>query len=812
MGREIFRYNEIDADDFVRVNQNTITLEFFHTATYTTNSGAAGATSVAVAEGGGFSNGDSIYVGTNDVDIQSGAGGASGIGADTFTTTATAASFSANEAVVLHTSGGSSQRATWYSDPDFATGSSAAITLDSNNEAEVFLKPGQYGIRFSQSGTTLRTDYAEVIEELDWVQVTPGHTSTTAGILEAINKLGSGGGTVYIGPGTYNITSRILISGDNIRLMGAGKDRTILFQPNSTNLADNGLIDYTGDNGEVSDLTIDMNNDNNTTSTMKGITFTSVTDLYIHDCIIKNCRNHGIANSATGNASTRVMIKDNYLTNIGNRGIAIFYGVDCQITGNIIEQTNHHGIEVLNGTSQDMDYSRKILISDNIVDRSVACTEGNVSYDGFLCAIGGGSEDVIVCNNVFNDNSLSGGLDGIGWGFNTGSSKAWERIVIDGNVVSNTGTFGIDAMTNCVISNNIVYKAGTHGIRFAGTDAELGFQGVVIDGNVVVDANEDAIDVGTDRIHGISIYLNENSQQVNNAVISNNIVRDTRGTKQCHYGLGIVKNNSATSTAVNNITITGNDFKNVLTASVDWLGDTGLTAPTNAVDAITGLIWRNNLTTDAYRGEATLGTTGSAVAGTADIQNTNWPALSDLKFVISRTDDNGGGSGALEGKYDQTNTLNISSYGQTFTTFDPGLDKTGLEVEDATVAVNKHDGDGTVSQQEAPGAFTVARMIFRTTDVDGGTSMDIHLEDSEGTPNVLTEAQTLLSASGDNTWYSIAGSGTAAVSGSALNLRSSNEVGSVTDIGVEQIYIIWNIADVNGGDTSKVYWEMVGQV
>jgi len=78
---------------------------------------------------------------------------------------------------------------------------------------------------------------------------------------------------------------------------------------------------------------------------------------------------------------------------------------------------------------------------------------------------------------------------------------------------------------------------------------------------------------------------------------------------------------------------------------------------------ITNLRVRNNLTVDAYTGEATLAN-GTVVARLA--LSLEWPQLAGLKFGCSRVALNaaGGttGAGCLEAIHDGTLTLTINSY------------------------------------------------------------------------------------------------------------------------------------------------------
>ncbi len=135
MGREVFKYNEVDGNNFQKVNQSNISLEIYHTATYATSS--ATDVTLPVAERGGFLNSDKIYVGTDDETISGGVA-AEAIGSGDFTILST--TFANNDAVILYdrpSLSPSGQHATVYDDPDFVKSIdqtvAADILLDDNN-------------------------------------------------------------------------------------------------------------------------------------------------------------------------------------------------------------------------------------------------------------------------------------------------------------------------------------------------------------------------------------------------------------------------------------------------------------------------------------------------------------------------------------------------------------------------------------------------------------------------------------------------------------------------------------------------------
>lgn len=261
--------------DSVLIANTSPRLEVFRTATYATAAGSS-SVSLAVAERGGLSTGDSIYIGTNAaVAINS----VTSTGPGTVTL-ASALSWSNNDAVVVKAKTGASvdAYATIYDDPDFATAitqTAQAYVADAQNVWTFFAKPGRYGVRYSNStNATLRLDAEVTWDELAFVQVSPQHDSPTAGIAEAIAKLPTNGGTVYLGAGTFQITGGVTVTKNNVVLRGDGPDATRI--ESSIAAGDAIKIDLTSSgNGGVFSL--------------EGVGIRQITNALTADAILVNC-------------------------------------------------------------------------------------------------------------------------------------------------------------------------------------------------------------------------------------------------------------------------------------------------------------------------------------------------------------------------------------------------------------------------------------------------------------------------------------------------------------------------------------------
>ena len=639
MGRVILQVPE-NVSDFLKVG-SSFRVEFFKVSTFCT----VGLTDdkVTVDDATGFAAGDHIYVGTSASIILT---GISGSDLQFTGTTITSAN---NDSVVLKrdvsADASNDNYATFSDDPDFATAQSQPISVDADNQVFGFMPPGRYGRRWSTTSATVRLDHHINYDDIQWVQVTNADTPTS-GIQEAINALPSGGGTAYLPPGTYTITTQINIGTANTRILGDGADLSIIKQGDGADLG--GILVASGntDDVEIAHLGIDGNVSNNTASSTVGIAFNHrMNRLHIHDCRVTQIPKDGISVGKATATSNDVRVIGNTLAQIGWEGVALRRCSGFEISGNSVTQTGNHAIGFSAGTptSNNSTFGR---VTNNFVDRQLApATVFNANTEtGFLISIGSVTADTVISNNVLIGNvdrigAITGG-DGIGLGQT--ASVEHERITITGNVVRKASAFGIDVPNNSIVANNFVQLSGTHGIAFT-FDVTTVMSNAIVEGNIIEDCDE----TSTGGIAGIHIDVTASaSSSANNITIRGNIVRDTRGTKRTREGLNLVCDGTR---PITNLIVEGNNFKDVLTRGITWSG-------TN----FTSIRLRNNITiADEYSGETTL------VAGTKAVQNTDWPAVAGLRFNISRTDVNSSAAlGILSGLFDGTDTVTITAHTQ----------------------------------------------------------------------------------------------------------------------------------------------------
>ncbi|GAI91188.1 unnamed protein product [marine sediment metagenome] len=101
-------------------------------------------------------------------------------------------------------------------------------------------------------------------------------------IQDAINALPAGGGVVYIKEGTYTITSSIIITINNVSIIGSGAS-TIIDGSGFTAL--DAIFDVGTQNNIIFDMLYFLGNVTYAT----GILFTTVTDSIISNCWFDTC-------------------------------------------------------------------------------------------------------------------------------------------------------------------------------------------------------------------------------------------------------------------------------------------------------------------------------------------------------------------------------------------------------------------------------------------------------------------------------------------------------------------------------------------
>ena len=500
------------SDNVLYVNTSP-QLEVFRTATYATAAGSS-AISLPVAECGGISVGDSVYVGTNAAAVVSGVSATSGAG----NLTIPAASWSNNDAVVVKRKTGSAQDAytTIYDDPDFVTSILLPYTANTDNEWMFYIKPGRHGVRYSDSsGNTLQLDSEICFDELDFVQATPLHDSNTGGIREAVNKVSSTGGTVFLTPGDYTFSTGVSysITRSNLTIKGSPKARIKATDATQDNLLS---IGAGATNVKLIDVEFGTAQAGGTTGTI--VEVTGATDIDIIGCkfdnvgspaidvtqasqrvrilnnTIRTARGHAIILSSYVSASDPtdgadyILVDGNMIYNPQNSGMSIeVLNLYAKITNNFIVGANQvkaadsPGIGLINGC----DY---FDISNNTIVGTLPKVSTNNEGNGIVVS-GGELADIPLRGRIVNNTLVSNGHDGAG--DNQGNGIFINCAAVGATVV------------DIVIANNTIDDSGRRGISIASAE------GVVISGNdirgsknegIIIDINSPRNTVSGNRV------------------------------------------------------------------------------------------------------------------------------------------------------------------------------------------------------------------------------------------------------------------------------------------------------------------------
>ncbi|MFQ5428048.1 MAG: glycosyl hydrolase family 28-related protein [Thermodesulfobacteriota bacterium] len=445
-----------------------------------------------------------------------------------------------------------------------------------------------------------------------------GVTDDTSAIQAAFDAVAATGGirTVYFPSGAYIITGVININKNNLSVRGEGESSIIKVQDNTGDLRPGGygamfLIAAGSSHITVRNLQFDGNADNNTTSTYSGISGINTDHLTVRDTLIKNTPFNGILLSATTLPHTNFKITGNSLSNIGWRGIQVAYGDTGIVSGNNIFSSGNHGIAVTFGTTRGAHSSRRVVVTNNVINRSIppsTILTGQVE-SGMMIVIGQASLYVVVDSNVCYDNRNAAD-DGIATGGEPGATGPfYHSIVISNNSVTYAGGFGIDATSHCVVIGNVIQYAATHGIVVTGDLGPMR-KNVLITDNLIYNPNfSNASGTG-----GIVVRdAVDNGATWKRIRILNNTVFDEGG--RVHYGVFL----NAKRMSLSNVDISGNDLSQVLTESVH------IEFSNPPTHTITDLRVRNNVEKNLFRPIAVGDTTPSVLGGEYFFTNNSAP-------------------------------------------------------------------------------------------------------------------------------------------------------------------------------------------
>jgi len=385
----------------------------------------------------------------------------------------------------------------------------------------------------------------------------------TAAIQAALSFVASsitGVRSIWFPYGTYLITSQLDITSSSTEIYGdSSKASTIKIKDNSAAFTKSMLAIEPGLNHiHIHDLGFNGNNATNTNA-CSGIYGAYNNYVVIHDCYFTLTSQDGILLGASTTANEFFSIHDNTFYDIGWRPVEVMYGVFGRIVNNSIKTCASHGIAITEGSDAGLYPTQRTLIHGNTIDRAGAPTfilVGGVE-EGFLIALGAGSLDITISDNVCYDNRKAAD-DGIG--LIESGTYPHARIVIADNQVFFAGGYGIDATNDCVCTGNVITNPGTSGIH-VGQDSGGMTNNTIIANNRIIGACYKTKALAGSQA-GILIRSGVALSTHVNLIIANNIVAGS--TVECDYGLWL----NTTLSTMDDIQVHGNNFAGVLTKSI----------------------------------------------------------------------------------------------------------------------------------------------------------------------------------------------------------------------------------------------------
>lgn len=401
------------------------------------------------------------------------------------------------------------------------------------------------------------------------VAPTPTPTPTSSGpsvsadnyasIQAAITALGSAGGTVYLSPKTYTVTSTIVLP-SNIAIVGQPSSTGALpvlklGDARNVSVFQNSNMSSGNTNIRLANFKIDGNRTMQSGSQIFGANLVYVTKSTIENVHIENCVGTGV----WMRYSDDNLIKN---CNFSNNGMTTAFAVsginlNDYCDRNVIEGGTFHnnngaltydGNGVRIGDWSTYNVVRNIVANHNgrrgVKVQGSYSTVANNKMDGNLghsLLIGGieSHDNIIEGNTITNSEDASVIVSG-GAGATTTNNTVRGNTIIGGYL----GVQVIGGAQSTKILNNVVKSPDRHGIWLRGTSDS------VVDGNTVTNS-------GTYYGLGYGIYvLNENGLVSLRNKITNNVSTDDRavGYKTQYYGV-------RTDAGVDQTTVTGNDLR-----------------------------------------------------------------------------------------------------------------------------------------------------------------------------------------------------------------------------------------------------------
>jgi hypothetical protein len=442
--------------------------------------------------------------------------------------------------------------------------------------------------------TTVQAKLRQTVSVKDFGAVGDGIADDTVAINEAIESLGSAGGTVYFPTGIYMVSRYQglnfgVVLKSNLTLAGAGVNAAIIKgMPNAGFMHMVGNAVAGESNISIHDLTLDHNGTQiNSGAGVHALRFLAVTNVWIQRIAVKNSDHHGIVTIApsgqdTSTVNNTFFVSDVYCENIGvsqrNGGdaIRIFFGADKLTINNVIcNGIEYHGVHVGKGrgTVSNIQMFNCGNVGLELQSEGILASNIHIEWD-----------DVI--SDLFANRPAAGTMGRLFWASDTGN---WYR---DNGVdwkdlnANLTGVWavirgaGYDPVQRLSLSNikcvlnvteNTPYIPPTgDGVRISGKSVQLSnihVAGLFRFGLLTDDAVSDYLQVSNMTIEGVrsdGIRLDEiNYPQINNLSI---LSAGTQGGTAFGINLRNTKNTRVISSYINDTSL-ANGIQESLTTS-----------------------------------------------------------------------------------------------------------------------------------------------------------------------------------------------------------------------------------------------------
>lgn len=301
-----------------------------------------------------------------------------------------------------------------------------------------------------------------------------GSTDDTTAIQAAITAANATGGTVFLPPGTYKISSVLTLSTANVMLRGAGASSII--QPSSS-FSDTNIIDITANTCGVLDLQIAYANTTYSSNpAADAIQITGALNVLIQNVRILYINGWSVQSTSTSSIRNKWTKLDNVFSSLCAKGIHI-QGITANnnaahvLTNCIVDQ-------VATGTSNGDGY----LIED-CYDIEMSNLECNVSAgSGSALHIKGRCSSIHLTNFVGGCDTPTSTGPAVLVENNSDGNPAQIEL---SNSIFESGSIGISVTTGSEITINAcrIESNATHGISLAGSIDTTAIQGCSFNAN-----------------------------------------------------------------------------------------------------------------------------------------------------------------------------------------------------------------------------------------------------------------------------------------------------------------------------------------